>query len=322
MNGRLAIVSACVLVAWSVSGSTAEPVRAAVDQKLLPETALRQLRQSIDRARNETPEAFAAIDRVIAYFPEMKAQSFGRGPTTISFALRYYGSDALFPMLELLVYGVPENTDYDLEAWPEIQVALIGAVGQIRDPRSFPILSAILDSNLVNEAALEETAASLARLESDDVIRFLFSVLDDPSRPARQRRAVLYGIGYCGRTAVAERLADELQRHPDLEEAIILVESLGRAGNWGLWSDPSKQHKDEEASTKRVAAEAALWTYTQYEDIRVRRAARCTVLVVCDPDTSHLIGNARVDAPSETQAAFDRLEELWQYHSSQTHCVQ
>ena len=133
---------------------------------------------------------------------------------------------------------------------------------------------------------------------------------------------MLYGIGYCGRTAVAERLADELQRHPDLEEAIILVESLGRAGNWGLWSDPSKQHKDEEASTKRVAAEAALWTYTQYEDIRVRRAARCTVLVVCDPDTSHLIGNARVDAPSETQAAFDRLEELWQYHSSQTHCVQ
>jgi hypothetical protein len=320
MTSRLVIACVFVLVVWSVSGSTFEPVRAAVDQGLLPQTVRQQLRQSIDRARNETPDAFTAVDRVIASFPEMKAQSVGR-PTTIGFALRRIGSDALFPMLELLVYGIPENAGYDPELWPEIQVDLIGVVGLIRDPRSLPILSAILDSGLVNEAALKETVASLAQLASDDVVRYLFSVLDDPHQPARQRRAVLWGIGFCGRMAVAERLADELQRRPEVEDAVLLLDSLKRAGIRARSSSATKQTADEQTETRRIVAEAALWSISQYDDAQVHNAAETAILGACDPETSWLISNAKKDASPGNQAALDSLEKLWHNSSTRKYCL-
>ena len=320
MNGRLTIAFLCIAATWCAKGSTSETVGAAVDVNALPETVRNQLTQSIDEARRDHPEAFVAVDRVISSIPREKAASRGSSANA-TVVLEGIGSDALFPMLDLLVHGFPSDADYDLETWPETQTVLIDAVGRIRDPRSFPILTNILESGSVDQATQKVATAALARLESDEVIRYLFSVLDDPSASEGKRRAVLWGIGYCARAPVAERLATELRSHPEPEEAVILIDSLGKVGNWGVWSVPTKKQKNEGTTTKRVAAEAALWSFSEYTDIEVRHAAKRTVLIVCDPDTPQMINSVRKDAPPELQRAPDDLEQSWFGSSSRSVCT-
>ncbi len=260
----------------------------------------------ISAARLADAAPFDRLAELRDQLPDRANRSRGRYPPLVRI-LKAMGPQGLLPMLEQIAVAAPPQGELPDRVWMAWQVALVEAIGSLRDHSTEPVLWAVINSRQAELMVLEATAAALAKLGSDRVAQRLISL--SAGADSSRRRAVLAGIGHCRRTEVARHLADLLATGPDQEIALLATESLGNVGSAWAWQTPAvARYGEEEAATRLIAAQALLEAYLAY-DGEVRTLAAKAILVVADPHTPNLINRASADASPPDRALLASLAD-------------
>jgi len=274
------------------------------------------LTAEVNRRRRAVPASFRAVAEVRAQIGNLDARKRGRY-AVIGPVLKGMGSDALWPMLEQLALDGGDRVGVPDSAWLAWRVGLIEAVGSLRDPRSGPVLRAVLDRAGTGGArGLSEDEFQVARAAAEA----LGSLGDDASaarlgelanRPGPARRAVLAGMGTCRRLVCTQVLAAALDGKLDAALAEEVVQSLGATGNAWAWKTPAVSEaagKGEQTAVRAAAAEALIGAFIAYgADAGVRQAASNALMVVDFSGTPALVARARGAAAPRDAAALDDL---------------
>jgi RNase P/RNase MRP subunit POP5 len=150
---------------------------------------------------------------------------------------------------------------------------------------------------------LRASAEALGRLGTDTAAARLVSLSEGDGD---RREAVLWGMGTCRRTAVAQALADALHTGPPVVLAKRIVQSLGEVGNAWAWRTLPASARQEEREVRELAAQALLDAYLSF-DGEVRQAASNALMVVDFSGTPALIRDAREDRSAAELALLDAL---------------
>jgi HEAT repeat protein len=291
-------------VAWLGSPSTAF----AREGVVLNPSALRapdrsSLADQIAKARANNPTVFANVAKLRTDLPQLDAHKRGRF-VPVARLLRGLGRDALLPMLEELAVDAPARGSMTNSAWTAWRVGLVESVGSLRDPRSAPVLIAILESPHTDFMLIRAAAAAYGKLGTDQVAQDLIR-LSRTKGP--KQRAILAGMGHCRRIVVASELARVLSTRPDPDTAVRVARSLGDLGSAWAWETSSLAGNKEGPAVRSVAAQALMDAFVSY-DGEVRAMATKALLVVNDPSTPGLISAARSQASADLLPALDRLQ--------------
>jgi hypothetical protein len=206
-------------------------------------------------------------------------------------------------MLELVAFDAPPLAAGETaEDRASVSRDLVEAIGMLRDPRSLPVLVAVLDRDA--DAASTRTAAqAIARLDSAEAAATLLASVGKAT--GDRANAIYAGMGDCHRTVIARALSDRLAAaHLDDTAAHQIVKSLGHTGS--AWAWKTLADRSEEAASREAAARGLVATYVQYTG-EVREAAAKAILVVDDAHTGALIETARHGASPEVATALDAL---------------
>jgi hypothetical protein len=267
--------------------------------------AREELATAIEAARQADQSPFERLAELRRDLPKLIARSRGQRPA-LTRILRAMGPHALYPMLERLAVAAEPQGELDDRAWTAWTVAMVDAVGSLRDSRAEPVLRAVLErSDLVSEVQ-RSAARALAKLGTDEVAERLVAMSrrDRPGRPA-----LVAGMGHCRRLAVAGRLAELLASRPGPELAEAAARSLGDVGSLWAWRTPAAaEHAAEQEATRLTAARALVQALVD-RDGAVRATAAKALLVVAHPATPALLADARRGADPATAAALDDIAE-------------
>lgn len=297
------ILSASLVMAALSGDARADGV--AIPAARLPAAARTALLTEIDAARKAQPSAFAALATVRTALPELDAQK--RGPlASVTPQLRSIGNDGLFPMLaELAVEALPRG-DLTDTAWLAWRIALLEAVGSIRDPRAEATLTAIVDGPETDFAVMKAAVEALGKVASDTAVARLIA-LSKTAGP--KQKAAFAGMGECRRAKVAQALSQLVGARPGEASAKLLIRSLGNVGSAWAWKTPAVAVSGEEAAVRSTAAKALIGAYVAYEGA-LRHGAGDAILVVDDPSTPTLIEAAKKANPALT-ADLDNLAQRY-----------
>lgn len=271
----------------------------------LPSQARTSLLGEIAKAKKESPAAFKALTQVHGRLPALDAQKRGRFPL-VTPLLRSLGRESLMPMLEQIAVDAPARGELSDAAWSAWRAGLIEAVGELRDGRSAPVLTAILDGDESDAMVVRAASAALGQLGDDASAQKLVSL--SKSATGARLSAIVAGMGECHRAAIADALGGKLGAHPDDALAKTTVKALGSVGSSWAWKTPQVAVSGEEAPTRAAAAKALVAAFVAYEG-EVRAAAATQILVVDDPSTPALISAAKQSASPTLAAQLDRLAE-------------
>lgn len=275
-----------------------------LDKNQLAPTARQSLTREIGKARAKHPKLFAQV----AQAPDMakEADDSKRGPYgTITLALRALGPEAVPAMLEMLAIDGPTRGKLSDTAWTTLQVGLIEAVGLHRDPRSRPVLMAIVDKK-TDFQVVRAAAEALGRLGDDASAKFLAARV---KRPGLKQLAILGGIGECRRVVAAQALASVAAKTPkDPMTAQSVLKALGAIGSAWAWETPEVKKSGEGAKVRAIAAKALLLAFVGY-DGELRKKAETALLLVDDPSTPQLIASAKRGASPALVGALDALAQ-------------
>lgn len=275
----------------------------ALDARNLDAKSRAELTAEIARANRQTPDLFRAVFDIAQRAGELDAAARTPGiPLTRHF--RNLGPRAYYPLVELLVFDAHAPAGLSDTAASALRIGVIEAIGQIREARSVPLLARLLDAR--DLATVEAGAAALAKIGNDDALSALVSsARRSKATDGARERAILAGMHDCRREGAARFLADRLRERPDAATARILAKSLGGVANKWAWATLAV--RNEESSTRSLAAEALLDAFVAYGG-DVREAAAKALLVVDAPSTTALISTAKRSAPRETVLDLDRFE--------------
>lgn len=264
------------------------------------------LQEQVARARLETPEAFTRLDVAAARVEVLDARKRGM-LAPVSPALKDLGREALWPMVERLAFATERLRQPSTEpARLALKVGLVEAAGELRDARLAPLWKSLLEGPDIRRPVLRSAAVALARLETLDAAQALIEL---SRRDGVHGEAAREALGHCRRLVAARALAQALDARPAPAEALRLARALGDAGSAWAWKTSAVQARSEEGAVRRVAAEALVRAYLDYEG-DTRRALSNAVLRVDAPETPSLIDSARSRAGSEAQrAALEALSE-------------
>lgn len=265
------------------------------------------LQEQVARARLETPEAFVRLDVAAARVEVLDARKRGM-LAPVSPALKDLGREALWPMVERLAFATEKLRQPATEpARLALKVGLVEAAGELRDARLAPLWkSLLLEGPDTRRPVLRAAAVALARLETLDAAETLIAL---SRKDGAHGEAAREALGHCRRLVAARALAQALDARPPPAEALRLARALGDAGSAWAWKTSAVQARSEEGAVRRVAAEALVRAYLDYEG-DTRRVISNAVLRVDAPETPSLIDSARSRAAGEAQrAALDALSE-------------
>lgn len=274
----------------------------------LPEASRAALVDLVTSSRRGEPDAFASLAALKARLPELDERKRGR-LATVTPALLGLGKRAVPAMLnELAVDGV--RGALSDTAWLAWRLDLLEAVGALRDPRSAPVLEAVLASSERSFLLVRAASQALGKLNSPQAATRLVAASRTGGR--KHQLAVLAGMGHCRRLPVVERLADALAvavRAPDQQRAIKhLARALGDAGNAWAWQTPEVKATGEEGLVRGKAVDALLSAFLAVDSRDARGALTKAILVVDDPSTIGLVEAARARAATERER--QALDEL------------
>lgn len=255
----------------------------------------------IEKARKSSPEAFRSVAEIEGNMASLDAKKRGR-MAAVTPLLKSLGPAALLPMLERVAVSAAPRGDLPESAWLAWRVGLVESVGMLRDPRSAPVLTAILDSDESDPLLLRITSEALGKLGDDASAQKLIAIA---KAGGVKGKAALAGMGECRRLVVAEHLASALGAAAD-EDARPIARSLGQVGSSWAWKTPAVAASGEEATTRAAAARALVTAFVAREG-EARGAAQTALLIVDDPSTVGLLTAARAGQPPTTQTAIDRL---------------
>lgn len=274
------------------------------------ETLLNRIHES----REQNPDYFLALQNLVDKAPEMAAQNHS-GKVSFGFHL---GQEPLFlaPALELLMVSDPPPDHLSVHIWTQVKQNLIYAIGLMRDRRSLPSLVALLKCE-EDPTSARIIAESIARLESDLALESLLGLADNPEQAQWFRQAVLAGLGPAKREIAAKRLADELFKRPPPEYACQLLTALGKTAIYGGWST-SSPFANEEASTRTIATNAAVWAILEYKSDLVTRKATVALYLSSDAETLKQIRELRVAIDERQRPRLDGIyDDLRRYLENQ-----
>jgi hypothetical protein len=263
--------------------------------------------QAIAAERVAKPAAFETLTRLRQDLPTLDANKRGRG-VPVAAILKGMGGDALFPMLNELAFETRGRDGLSESAWRGWRVGLVEAVGFLRDGRSAPVLTAILDGSDTDFELIRSAAGALGKLGTDASAQKLITM-------ARQKNdkqlAVLAGMGHCRRLAVANELAALLLAQPDAQTAATIAHSLGDVGSAWAWKTPIVSASGEEAVVRSAAAKALVASYLRY-DGETRSTITKAVLMVDHADTLTLIEAQKKSVRPEQRTLLDDLAARFQ----------
>jgi hypothetical protein len=209
-------------------------------------------------------------------------------------------------MVEELAFEATPRGELTDSAWTAWRAGLVEAIGTWRDPRTEPVLRAVLDGDDTDSLLIRVAAEAVGRLGTDAGAARLVELA---STPGPKQAAVLAGMGGCRRVVAVDALTRALAANPDAETAVAIVKSLGTAGNWGAWSTPALDPlRGEEEAVRSKAARALVDAFTTW-DGHVRRAASNALMVVDWAGTPALIAEARATAGADP-VVLDALDAL------------
>lgn len=279
---------------------------AVVHASKLPDAARSSLVQDIAKARKLSPDTFRAVEQIGDKLAELDAGKRGR-LAPITPMLKRLGPKALLPMLERAAIQSPARGALNDTAWKAWRVALIEASGMIRDARALPLYLAVLQSDETDFDVLRVTAESIGRIGDEAALQKL---IDLAKQPGPRQRPLLAGLGEARRLVAAQTLADASRGAfgaLDSETARFVAKALGEVGSAWVWK-MSKEHKDEEAATRALAAKALVDLFVA-RDGEPRTGATAGLLMVDDASTPKLIEQARQGASPALNAALDELAQ-------------
>lgn len=285
------------------SPATADQRGLVIGAQDLDPAALATLMEQVEAARVEHPAVFDRAAAVAATVPALDAQR--RGPyAPVRLWLKPLGAEGVLPMLEMLALRAPE-LDEPLTPTASVALAagLIEALGSHRDPRSAPVLHAILQSADTRPLVVRAATEALGKLGDDAAAARLIALA---TAPGPRQEAVLTGLGYCRRLDVAQVLAQELAVATQPRLAKLLVRSLGDIGNRAAWRRATGDEAARGERVRREASQALLRAYLHLEG-DVQRTAGSMLLVVGHPDTRANVVAARETATESQVVALDRL---------------
>ena len=297
------LVAAALLTATLLTPAAARADGAVV--RRLPDAAHASLTADIAKARQSSPAAFTALDRVQARLIELDTTTRRGRLLPVTPMLKSIGPSALMPMLERAAVQSPARGTVSDNAWLSWRVGLVEATGMIRDTRALPLFFAVLTGSDTNHDLLKVTSESVGRVGDEAAINQLVSLARQPG--ARQV-AILAGLGESRRVVAAQALADAAHGQLgalDDEGARHVAKALGQVGSTWAWKLVDA-HKDEEAAVRALAARALLDLFVARPG-DVRNSATAGLLMVDDPSTPALIAQARQGASAELTAALDAL---------------
>ena len=301
-RSKIVITVATLLCGLASSGSASATPGFAVDSMKLAPANRTALRTTIDKARLADPVAFHDVRDIVAHAREADKHARGRKAPN-SLRLAGLGTKALMPMLELVAFDAPALAAGETAAdRASVTRDLVEAIGLLKDGRSLPVLTAILERE--SDAATTRTAAeAVARMDSDEAASVLVATVEKAT--GERATAILAGMGSCHRAVIAKTLGDRLlAAHLDEVSAHQIVKSLGHAGS--AWAWKTLPDRTEEAATRETAARALVTAFVQYGG-EAREGAAKALLVVDDAHTHALIEAARRGAPADTAVALDEL---------------
>jgi hypothetical protein len=279
---------------------------AVVHAAQLSDAARASLSQEVAKARKASPDAFLALDRIAQRLPEMDAAKRGRfAPITPQ--LKRLGSRALLPMLERAALQSPPRGSLSDSAWKAWRLALIEASSMHRDPRALPVYLAVLQGQDDDFDVLRVTAEAIGRVGDDAALQQL---IDAARKAGPRQRGLLAGLGIAQRLTATQALADAARgKLGQLDDSTLhlVAKALGDAGSAWTWK-LAKEHKDEEAAVRSLAASALVDLFVANEG-RPRQGATAGLLMVDDASTPQLIAQARKGATPALAAALDELAE-------------
>ena len=260
---------------------------------------LSTLRKQISRARVQRPQTFHAVADLRSRLPAIAARQRGR-LVTVVLPLRRLGPGALLPMLASLEEPRGALTD---RAWRGWRVSLLEAVGSLRDPRSRPLLEAVLSRAGEDPVVWRGAARGLARLGDERALTTLLGLTKDRAR----LHDLVPALGECRRLRCARALAELLRRAgEDRALAARAVAALGQTGNAWAWKTPSVRRSGEGEATRRAALEVLVQAYPTL-NAPARDAAVKAIALVGHPQTYAVIGTTRARASGPTAEALDEL---------------
>lgn len=299
---RISVSIIAFLLALPTAGTARGVLLAPED---LDQTTRAGLRAEIAAARTAAPEAFQRLADLRGRLAGLDAAKRGPLPVLLP-RLQALGQEALLPLLEEIAFNAPERgalTDSALLGW---RASILEAVGKLRDPRSVPVLRAVVTLGPAHRLITAAAAGAYGKLLTDEAAAWLVDALT--AADGERRLGILQGLGHCRRAVATDALAAALRARPDAEEAKLLARSLGNAGSSWAWQTPVVSATGEEAAVRRTAAEALAAAWPLY-DGQAQKKLGHALLVVEFTGTPALLRAAVTGANAETQASAEKLIE-------------
>lgn len=260
------------------------------------------LAQAIAAERIANPGAFEKLAQLRQDLPALDADKRGRA-VPVAAILKTMGPGALLPMLNELAFATRGREGLTDSAWKSWRVGIVEAVGYLRDGRSAPVLTAILDGPDSDFELIRSAAGALGKLGTDRAAQKLVTM-------ARQKNdkqlAVVAGMGHCRRLVIANELAAMLLAEQDAATAAIIAHSLGDVGSAWAWKTPIVKASGEEDTVRLAAARALVASFLRH-DGEARSSITKAVLMVDHANTLTLIETQRKNVRPEQRVPLDEL---------------
>jgi len=269
-----------------------------------PAGAAPSLRQEIAQARERTPEAFAGVEALRAQWLAAPPPYERRGQ--VARRLKALGPDGLLPLLALI-------TDEEAlkSAAPRTrQMVLVGAieaVGALKDARSAPVMTAILDGNEPDADVARAAAQALGQLEDADATATLAA---HALAGHRRERAAIAGLAYARQPAAVAALRARLLARPDADTVEKVAEAMGFNGSSWAWVALGPSRAAEGLALRGELSDALVTAYAQYTG-RAREAIGRALLMIDHPSAPNRLAALASSGDKALVADLQALQQRW-----------
>ena len=292
------LASFVVLVA---SGARADGLLVA-PSKLAPE-ARTALSKDIAAAKRDLATVRAKVRDVQSVKPEVYKKQRNPVPEAAR-ELRSLGRDALVPMLEALAFDASQP-GLDAREREALVVGMISAVGVIRDSRSTPVLSAILDGEASLTPAAPAASVALGKTCGPAELKVLTTKSAEGSAV---RAAAIEGLGECRTRESVNTLVTASRSTKDAGTLRAAVRALGTLGSSWAWAAMGKADDREAQAIRTTASDRLIEVYVKSADLRTE--ARRSILKCDAPNALERVRSAKTGADADTVKALETLETL------------
>ena len=249
-----AIAVLAIAAATTAAAGTAYAAGAVLSPAELPAAARVEIEHAIAEARKADPKSFEDVAALRRHLPELDAKKRG-DVVTVALPLEDMGARVLWPIVEELAFHAEPPADLAPGAWRDWRVALVEALGLLRDVRTEPIVLALLSKRDVDAGLLRASVEAAGRVGTRAAIAKIVALR--PTDPSLGR-AVLEGLGGCHKLACVQALGAALAATSDPETTAIAARSLGRAGSSWAWQTPTLAATGEGPAVRAAAARALM----------------------------------------------------------------